>query len=95
MGVPGIFKVVSRYDSVRSESNMLKSSPKMLSGISQNVHQFCSSVFPSCLQYAPRSATFQSISISECFIRVFHYKVIVLLESINLSNLLLFAVSID
>ena len=33
----------------RPESNVLKNLPKILSGISQNFHLLCSSVFPLCL----------------------------------------------
>ena len=35
------------------ESNMLKSLPKMLPGISQKFHLLCFSVFLLCLHYAP------------------------------------------
>ena len=74
----------------RPESNMLKTLPKMLSGISQNFHPLCSSVFLLCLNYAPKLATFLQLSwnilISECSIRVFHYKVTVLIKSIDLRS---------
>ena len=58
---------------------------------SQNFHLLCSKLFPLCLHYAPRLATFLTIIfikilISECYIRAFHYKMTVLLESINIFN---------
>ena len=68
----------------RYVSNIPKTLPKIFSGISQNFHLLCSSVFP-CLHFAPWLETFLTIIlISECSIRIFHYKVTVLLESINL-----------
>ena len=77
-------------EGVRPESNMLKILPKLLSGISQNFHLLCPSVLPLCLYYALRLATFLLLSwnilINECSIRVFHYKVTVLLESVELRS---------
>ena len=59
---------------------------KMLSGISQ-IFTYCALQY---LHYAPRLTTFlATILISECSIRVtrvFHYKLTVLLESIDLGN---------
>ena len=52
----------------------------------------CSSVLPLCLHYTPRLETSLTIIleylISECSIRVFHYKVNVLLEIISLRSYL-------
>ena len=49
------------YLTGKTESNMLKLLPKMLSGVSQNFHLLCSSVFPLYLYYAPRLAKFLTI----------------------------------
>ena len=71
---------------------MLKILPKTLSGISQKFHVFYCAlqlVFP-CIMLALLSwlATFPwKILVSECPIRVFHYKVTVLLEGIHLMKL--------
>ena len=79
----------------RPESNMLKNLPKMLPGISQNVHLFCFSVFLLCLHYAPKLPSILSITMKKCQIMTalleyftFHYGVTVLLESIDLSSAL-------
>ena len=78
---------------VRPKSNLLKILPKILSEISQNFYLLCSSVFPLCLLYVPSYQHFLQLSwniliseISGYSIRVFHYKVTVLLESIDLRN---------
>ena len=67
---------------------MLKKLPKMIPEISQKYHLLCFSVFPLCLHYAPKLPTILSIvmenSSTDCSIRIFHYKVTVLLESIDL-----------
>ena len=66
---------------------MLKNLPKMLPGISQKFHLLCFSVFLLCLHYTPKLITILSIGIENCkywLTRVFHYKVTVLLESIDL-----------
>ena len=70
---------------------MLKILPKMLSGISQNFHLLCSSVFGCvpimlalCFKVSNICYNSWDILIRECSIRVFHYKVTVLLESIDL-----------
>ena len=66
---------------------MLKNLPNMLPGISQKLRLLCFSVFLLCLHYAPKLPTIFSIVMStDCPIRVFHYKVTVLLESINLRS---------
>ena len=79
---------------------MLKILLKMLSGISHEFHLLCSSVFPLCLHCAPSLTTFLTIYlgnltsaelywnifIDELFIKVFHDKVTVLLESIDLRS---------
>jgi len=71
---------------------MLKNLPKMLPGISQKFHLLYFSVFLLCLHYTPKLPTILSIVLenlkltNDCSIRVFHYKVTVLLESIDLRS---------
>ena len=71
----------------RPESNMLKNLPKMLQEISLKFHLLCFSVFLLFLHYALKWLTILSIVMenisNDCSIRVFHYKVTVLLESID------------
>ena len=54
-----------KCEKVRPESkfSMLNILPKMLS---QNFHILCSSVFPLCLHYAPRLATFLTVILKHC-----------------------------
>ena len=71
---------------VRPESNVLKI---FVHNTFKKFHLLCFSVFPLCLHYAPRLAALiflqlsWNILINECSIRVFHYKVTVLLEIID------------
>ena len=61
----------------------------MLPGISLKFHLLCFSVFLLCLHYAPKLPKILSIVMgTDCSIRVFHNKVTVLLESINLRSYL-------
>ena len=67
---------------------MLRMLPKMLSEISHNFTYYALQVFPLCLHCVPKLATILAIIlahfISKCSIRVFHYRVTVLLENISI-----------
>jgi len=80
---PCLICLKNRQSTSRPESNMLKNLPKMLPGISQKFH------LP-CLHYAPNLPKILSIVMkiecTDCSIRVFQYKVTVLLESIDLRS---------
>ena len=74
----------------RPESNILKNLPKILPGISQNFHYYASQcsycaciMLLSCQQFLALSWKIQS---NDCSITVFHYKVTVLLKSIDLRS---------
>ena len=69
---------------------MLKFCPKYFQEFHKIFTDYAHSVFQLYLHYAPKLATFVTIIIehliNECSIRVFHYKVTVLLESIDLRS---------
>ena len=64
--------------------------PKCFQEFPENFTYYASHMFLLCLHYAPKLSTILSIvmemSSNDCSIRAFHYKVTVLLESIDLRS---------